>query len=166
MKQKTLIIIGVVIVFILLFAWIYLLFFGTPQDPKQVFSDLGFGGEEETGIVIPPPIEEPLPETPAERPKLRQLTTRPVVGFVEVQATTTDPVTVYYAEAGTGHIYEVDPLSGNEKRISNTTIAEASYATFSPLGDYVAVRSGHDRRANSITLGTLNKTDGSLDTEP
>lgn len=163
MKQKTLIIAGIVIVFILLFVWVYLLFFAKPPAPNPVFTDLGLGGVDDTGIVIAPtdPIEEPIVTAEA---KLRQLTTKPVIGFVEIPAATTSPLTVYYAEAGTGHIYQIDPLSGDEKRLSNTTIAEASEATFSPSGQYVAIRSGDERTPDSINLGKLNLEMSGLET--
>lgn len=165
MKQKTLIIGGIIIILILLFVWVYLLFFSTPKDPSQVFTDLGIGGGEETGIVIPPE-EDPIDTTVTNGlSKLRQLTTKPVAGFVEIPATNTIPAYVYYTEAGTGHIYKIDPMSGNEERVSNTTIAEASYASFSPSGNYVAIRSSNDKRSEDITVGKLDLETGSLVTE-
>lgn len=166
MKQSTFIVLGALVILVLVGAWVYLLFFGTPKDAGQIFTDLGLGGEEDGGVVVPP---EPVVEEPVvnmDRPRLRQLTTRPVVGFTEVQATSTDPIVVYYAEAGTGHIYTIRLDSGEENRISNTTIAEASEASFSPMGDAVAVRSKNDTRSGSLTVGTFDTSAGNLKTIP
>jgi len=164
MKQSTFIILGVIVILVLVGAWAYLLFSGTPKDANQIFTDLGLGGEEDSGIVIAP---EPKPEEPVvnmDRPRLRQLTTKPVVGFAEVQATTSDPVVVYYAEAGTGHVYTIRLDSGEETRLSNTTVDKASFASFSPKGDAVAIRSHNDKRTSELTVGTFDQGSGGLKT--
>lgn len=163
MKQKTFIIGAIIVVVILLAAFAYLLIFGTPKNPDDIFNDLGLAGEEEGGaIVAPPVVEEPVVNM--NRPRLRQLTTKPVIGFTEVAATAAKPIAVQYVEAGTGHIYTIDLTSGKEERISNTTIAEASVASFSPNGDWVAIKAKNDRRATNLTIGTLASSTTNLQT--
>lgn len=157
MNNKTLIAAGVIVIILLLAVWVYLMFFGTPKNPDDIFTDLGFGGGTDSGVVtIPPPPEEPEePVVNVDRPRLRQLTTKPVIGFVEVQATTTDPILVLYTEAGTGHVYEINLTTGEENRISNTTVAEAAEAAFSPDGRTVAIRAFNHRRAGDLFVNSL-----------
>lgn len=161
MKQKTYIIIGLIIVLLLLAVWLFMLF--SPKTPAELWNDFNLNGEEDPTITIPPPpVVEEEPVVNMERPRLRQLTTRPVIGFKEVQPATTSLPVMYYAEAGTGHIYTIDIASGKEERISNTTIPEANYASFSPSGSYVAVRAKNDRRANSFAWSALSTTSSGL----
>ncbi len=163
MKQSTYLIISLVVALLLIAVWVYLLFFSTPKDPKDVWNNFGLGGDEDIGIIIPPPIvdaEEPVVNL--DRHRLRQLTTKPVIGFTEVMTATTTPPVLYYAEAGTGHIFTINLKTGAEERISNTTVAEASYAAFSPQGTLVALRSKNDRRANSFAWQRLGTTTSPL----
>ncbi len=155
MKQGTTIVIGFIIIIILVTIWVYLLFFGTPKDPDEVFSNFNLGGEETGGTTTSPIVEPEPPVVNMERPRLRQLTTRPVIGFIETQVATSAPIYIRYVETGTGHIYNINLTSGEEERISNTTVAEASLATFSPDGTTVAIRPRNDRRANELTVGTI-----------
>ncbi len=165
MKQTTFIVLGALVILVLIGAWVYVLISGSPKEGGQFFTDLGLGGEEDTGIVIAPePVAPEEPVVNMDRPRLRQLTTKPVIGFTEVQATTSDPVVVYYAEAGTGHVYTIRLDSGEETRISNTTVdgGEASMASFSPGGDAVAIRSHNDKRSGKLTVGNFDRAAGSL----
>jgi hypothetical protein len=156
MKTKLLIIIAIALVSLLTAVFLYLLFFGAPKNPNDVFTDLGLAGEEDGGTVVPPtPVVEETPVVNMERPRLRQLTTKPVIGFTEVTSSTS-PYTLYYAEAGTGHIFSINLDSGVEERISNTTIAEANFASFSPDGRHVVLRSRNERRTSPLTIGTLD----------
>ena len=141
MNKQVFIIIGSVIVLILLAVWVYLLFFGTADTADDVFANLGLNGEEDTTIVVAPIVEEEQPLVNMERPKLRQLTTKPVAGFNEVQHTASSTPVLYYAEMGTGHIYTINLQSGEEVRISGTTIAQANEALFSHDGATVAIAS-------------------------
>jgi len=163
MKQKFYIILALAFILLLLAIFIYLFVFGTPktEEVNPVFNDLGMAGQADNSFVLSP--EPNLNGETAgniERPRLRQLTTKPVVGFVEVQATATDPVSILYAEGGTGHIYQIDFLSGVETRISNTTIAEASFASFSPSGNHVAFRSGDRRESDNVRVWQLDRSQG------
>lgn len=153
MKKYLLIAAGVLIVVLLIALWMYLLFFGTPKSVDEVFTGFGFGNET-TGDNATPPIEQA--PTPAENPvvnmnrkALRQLTTRPVIGYREIQATASSTPYVYYAEAGTGHVYSINLTSGEEVRLSGTTVAEASRADFSDDGRYIVMQSGYGRVAKT-----------------
>ena len=152
MKKTTFIIIGIVAVVTLFLMWLYLLIYGTPQSVTTVFTDFGlFGGAAEQTTPVPEPVvEAPVVDIKAE--KLRQLTTRPVAGFREYQATSSEPRFILYAEAGTGHIYQINLETGEEVRLSNTTIPNAESAVFSPDQKYVAVRSGYSTQSEVVLL--------------
>ena len=163
MKKILLITIPLIVILILIGIWAYMLLYNEPgQTNTDIFSNFNFFGDQATT-----PIDRPEPETDNEpqvnvgASPLRQLTTRPVIGFTEVFATTSQPHFVTYAEAGTGHIYQINMGSGEEVRISNTTIPNASHAVFSADGQAVAMRSGFNTNSEVI-YGTLNN-DGGLD---
>ena len=157
MKRSTFIIIGFIIIILLLAFWLYSLLYGTPQKVAEVFTNFGFGGNSSVVEVVPVATTT-VPEAPivdVVTAKLRQLTTRPVIGFREFQATTTEPKFITYAEAGTGHIYTINLTSGEEIRVSNVTIPTAETAVFSASGRFVAVRSGFTNK-NEVLLVDLN----------
>ena len=107
MKNPLLITIGLVLIVLVLGVWLYLLFFGTPDTADEVFSDLGFDiASQPVNVVAPeiPAASDTFVDTAGE--KLRQITTRPVAGFVSFFSSSTD--LVRYAERGTGHIYELN----------------------------------------------------------
>lgn len=163
MSQKTYIIIATLIIVLLLAVWLYLIVFGTPKSPGDIFNAFGPGGQDDGGQVIPaPPAPEPVVNV--ERPRLRQLTTKPVIGFTEAPASTSTPILVYYAEAGNGNIYTINPFTTEaEVRVSNTTLKEANVASFSQDGQTVAVRLDNDRRTGPLTIGTYSTTTGNYD---
>lgn len=156
MSQKNLIIIGLGVLIILLGVWVYLMFFPPEHKNDDIFTNLGENGEIDNTIVVDPIATTTQPVVNMDRPRLRQLTTRPVIGFTEVQATSTDPVVIYYAEAGTGHVYKINLTTGEETRISNTTIGEAAVASFSSDGKTVAIRARNDLRSNNLLLGSIS----------
>lgn len=121
------------------------------------------GLSSETPVEIFTPPEEAPPTVDVATTKLKQLTTKPVIGFRDFQATTTEPKFVRYAEAGTGHIYQINLESGVEERLSNTTIINAGAAEFSPNGKYVAIRSGYTNQ-NEVILLELQPTGESIRT--
>ena len=158
MSQKTYIIIATLIVVLLLAIWLYLIFFGTPKTPGDIFNPFGPAGQEDGGQVIPPPPVEP-PVVNVDRPRLRQLTTKPVIGFTEAPAATNTPILVYYAEAGSGHIYTINPFSTEpEIRVSNATAKEAVAASFSADGKTIAIRLDADRRTGAVSIGSLSSS--------
>ena len=128
MSKKILIAIGSPTILLLLGAWVYLFLFGTPESVGQALNNLN------------------SPETPFDQPivgsldttvavgnnNLAQLTTRPVAGFVLVN--TGSQPTIRYAEKGTGHIYEINVISGAEERLDGTTSANTTEAYFSKDG--------------------------------
>lgn len=156
MKKPIFLIIGGIIVVVLLAVWAYLFMFGTPKSAEDVFSDLGLQGSQDEGGFLPPIVaEEEAPVVNMERPKLRQLTTKNVAGFREVSLSTTTPALVYYVEMGTGHIFSIDLESGEEKRVSGTTIPKTYQANFSPDGEYVAIASLGNSKSMDLVLGRL-----------
>ncbi len=167
MKKNLFIIIGaIVVVGLLIAAWVYVMFFGTPRELPTIPESFNFDfGSNDVSTI---PIEQPTtfststPQLPITGQKLRQLTTRPVIGYQEVvpSGTNTSPI-LLYAEAGTGHVYSIDLVTGVEVRKSGTTILEAAEAVFSQDGRYVVYRSGYNRVGVTI-IGTLNAAEESL----
>jgi hypothetical protein len=155
MKKTTLIIIGIVAVVLLFAIWLYLLIYGTPTKVTEYFTDFSlFGGNTPATITPAPTATDTAPVTvDVKKDALRQLTTRPVIGFAEFTPTGTTTF-MRYAEAGTGHIYQINLDSGEETRLSNVTVPNAELAAFSPDGKYVAIRSGFGAN-NEIILVTL-----------
>jgi len=161
MKQKVFIIIGALVVLLLVGVWAYLLFFGTPKSADDVFAELGLSGSEDTSIVpLPEVVPEENPTVNLERPQLRQLTTKPVAGFKEVQTATNTAPLLYYVEMGTGHIFSIDLSSGEEKRLSGTTIAQATRAEISNDGTLVAIASPTNSKNLNLVLGNLSTSTG------
>ena len=156
MKKPIFIIISAVIVVTLALIWAYLLFFGTPQSAQDVFSDLNLGGEKDTSIVEQIPVEVEIPVVNVERPALRQLTTKVVAGFREIEGT--DSPTIYYSEKGTGHIYSIDLTTGEEVRISGTTVPGVYTSSISPNGDYVAMGIKSNTKNTPLVLGRLSSS--------
>lgn len=157
MSQKTYIIIATLVIVLLLAVWLYLIVFGTPKNPGDIFNPFGPQGQQDDGqVILPEPVAPPVVNI--DRPRLRQLTTKPVIGFTEAPAATTSPILIYYAEAGNGNIYTLNPFTTEEeRRLSNTTLKEASAASFSTDGKTVAVRLENDRRVGELSIGNLNE---------
>jgi hypothetical protein len=165
MDKKLFFVIGsIVVVLILAAVWGYLLFFGPPSVSPIRFSDLELGDTTDSSIaeepVTEPQIEPVVDVTSAE--KLRQLTTRPVIGFRSVQQSTSSPHLMYFVEAGTGHVYSIDLQTGEEVRRSGTTVAMASEAAISPDGSVVVVRGGQGTRA-PVQVGQYSSTTNSYE---
>jgi hypothetical protein len=143
MKRSLFIISGVILVVVLIIVWIYVLFIGTPTSVDEQFSDFSLGDTTDTSYEESTTPQEP--ETVVDmnaNQRLRQLTTRPVAGFTEIQISTSSPIEVRYVEIGTGHVYSINSDTGAEKRISATTIPSAQKAVFSKDGRFVMIESG------------------------
>lgn len=153
MNRPLIITIGIAILLLILGIWLYLFLFGTPDDSGEVFANLGFtpGGQQTT--ITPPedsaPIEALVDTTTG---KLRQLTTRPVAGFMAT--TTATGEAVRYAERGTGHVYEIDLATGVETIISRTTIPQTAEAVFAPNATAVALTAYANYSSQSM-VGTI-----------
>ncbi len=162
MKQQIFIIAGALIVLFLILVWAYLLFFGTPQTADDVFAELGLSGSEDTTYIPPVIVEEELPAAVEAQRKLRQLTTKPVAGFREISLSTSTPAKVMYVEKGTGHVFTINPSTGEEVRVSGTTVAEASEAAISVGGDFVAIASNGNTKSKTMVVGEISTTSESL----
>lgn len=170
MKKSVFIIIGGLIVTILVAVWGYLFFFGSPESVDEVYSDLGLQGEVDTSTPIELVAEEV--ETPVvnlEQKKLRQLTTKQVAGFSEVGVSTSTPGSVYYVEMGTGHIFSINLTSGEEVRVSGTTVPKAYKADITPDGRFAAIATLNNTKdmelfllemgtSSTLTLEEIGKT--------
>ena len=159
MKKTYLIIGGVSAVLLLLAIWVYLLIYGTPKPVEQFFTDFSFSGTADNTIPIAEIPIETAPQVDTTTAQLRQLTTRPVIGMGEYIDTTIEPKIAFirYAEAGTGHVYSINITTGEETRLSNTTIPGASRAMFSPSGKYVAITAGYTNQP-TVTIVTIGNT--------
>lgn len=142
MKKPLLITLGITLILLILALWGYLMFFGTPESSQEVFSDLGFDiTERPVTIREETPDNSPATLVDTQGEALRQLTTRPTAGFTTFFSSSTQSDMVRYAEQGTGHIYEINLTTGEERRVSGTTIPRVTEAQFSDDGTYVALTS-------------------------
>lgn len=141
MKRPLIIIIGVVLVFILIGAWMYVLFFMESND-NNTYADLNFENSTEDIIEAENMKQEEPVVNVNDLSRLRQLTTTPVAGFQEVMKNSSSTPTVYYISAGTGHIFSINLETGEEKRVSGTTIPSTESGVITPDGQYALVQSG------------------------
>jgi hypothetical protein len=162
MKKSFFIIFGISIILILVAVWVYLLFFAKTEDNLGLFNNF-FKGDAEVVEVEPlpiAPVEENLPVN-LERPPLRQLTTRPVAGFNEVVGEG-DTLEIYFVEQGTGHLYSINLDSGEERRLSGTTVVQAQEAYISSDGNTVAIVSHTNTKNKNLSLFRLDRENSSL----
>lgn len=174
MNRNIFLILSAVTVIILLSIWVYLLFFSNtaPQTQQPVQGsgsynefDLGSdaaspsnqgGDDSEQNTTIDDNPNNYDPEI------LRQLTNRQVVGYNEVLYAST--TALYFMESGVGHIYSINLQTGEEKRISATTIPDARQAAFSSDGKYFAVKIGEDTGPNNVLFGKINHGSTTVET--
>ncbi len=151
MNRPLFIIIGSVVILILLLVWVYVLFL---RDDSTSNNDTGNSGIfsnldlEDTSLDSDEITNGDGSENNGsstteseERKKLRQLTTKQVSGFSEINASTSD--VAYFIEAGVGHIYEVDIFTGQEKRISATTFPDTYIGDIDSNGEYFVIQTGY-----------------------
>jgi hypothetical protein len=164
MKRPLLIIIGIILVLLLVAVWVYILFFKTPTADSPTFADLTFG--DTTDSTYTPSDnntagEQPLVDvTGTER--LRQLTTRPVIGYQDIRKSASSTPRVYYVESGVGHIFSINLTTGEEKRVSGTTIPSAQRAAITPNGRFIMLQSGSGNNAEFV-VGEISSTSESID---
>ncbi len=160
MNRPIIITAGIAILLVVLGVWVYLVFFGAPKSSGEVFTNLGFNLPSQGTTIQPPPNTgapiEDLIDT--KTGSLRQLTTRPVAGFMAT--TTPEGEKIRYVERGTGHVYEIALKTGVENIISRTTIPQAAVAVFNTNATLVAVTSYQDY-AKTTFVGSLKN--GSLE---
>jgi len=144
MKRSLLIILGVLLVLILVGIWVYVLLTGsTNNTSNNQFNEFGFGDTTDPNAINAIQQTEPEPVVNVgSGKKLQQLTTKRVVGYTEVNTSTTTNPRVHYVEAGTGHIYSIDLVTGEEDRVSATTIPLATAAALTPNGAHVMMQAG------------------------
>ena len=145
-NKKYLIIIGIVAGLIILGLVLFLILRPTTPAPGTEAGGAfpAGGGKIPAGATTASGLTNPPPTIQAgqERP-LVQLTQKAVSGatFIEkIQADKTKTGLVRYFEKATGHIYDIDPLTGTAARISNTTIPNIFEVYWSPAGDKAVIR--------------------------
>lgn len=146
MNKPLIVTIAVVIFLLALGSWVYLFFFGAPQNPDEFFTDLGITLDEQAVVPVTNSEKEPTEQLAidvASNP-LQQLTVRPVAGFVGV-----DTNQIRYVEQGTGHVYELNLNSGEEVRLSNTTLPQITNAVFNTTGEQVILQTANN---NQLTI--------------
>jgi hypothetical protein len=152
--KKFLIIFGIILILIFGAVIAYVLLYGAPKNVDEIFANLTEAPDEvfvgdETDTTID--VEDPTDTEEGnfdERTRLYPLTTRPVAGATFIDGG------VRYVERGTGHIYEIDLLGGEERIVSGTTLTRTIRATFSPSGDHVALVTESESGLETV-LGTL-----------
>jgi len=160
MKKSLFIILGILIIFILLAIWAYLLFFAKSEDNIALFNNF-FDGEEVEILPLPDILPEETLPVDLERPSIRQLTLRPVAGFNEV-VDTDGNLEIYFVEMGTGHLYSINLQSGEEQRLSGTTVVQARDAHISRDGNTVAIVSYTNTKLKNMTIFILDRENNSL----
>ena len=167
MNRPLFIIIGSVVILILILIWVYVLFI---KDNFTNTNNTGNSGTfsnldlEDTSLDpnstdSSQDNDELLSSTTdtGERKKLRQLTTKRVVGFSEINASTSD--VAYFIEAGVGHMYEVDIFTGQERRISATTFPDTYSGEMSTDGKFFVLQTGYtanrETHVGSIDVSAL-----------
>ncbi|MCA9360429.1 hypothetical protein KC730_00890 [Candidatus Kaiserbacteria bacterium] len=141
MKRTLIIVLGILLVLILVGIWMYILFFSVSKP--DVYTDLNF--ENTTDVIDVGVVSEQKNESivdVADQSRLRQLTTSQVAGYQEVIKDASSSPEVYYVKSGTGYVYSIDLETGEEKRISGTTIPETEKAAITPDGKFILVQSG------------------------
>lgn len=143
MKRPLFIIIGTILVIVLLVIWLYVLFYGSPENSPDNFSLFNFKDTTDLNIDTATTTnqENPLVDTTGNEP-LRQLTTKPVAGRQELNSENSSTTLVMFIEAGTGHIFQIDLVTGEEKRVSGTTIQKTWAGAITPDGQYALIQSG------------------------
>lgn len=151
MKKTILIAVGALLIIIMVAIWLYLFIFGKPESSEQIFTNLGFTNETDTVSpgtgVNTTPTENAMGDT-GRSSHITQITNRPVAGAFIADND------VRFVEQGTGHIYEINIQSGDEKIISGTTIPQTMHAVFSPHGTGVAITSYTTNNARTV-IGTI-----------
>ncbi|MCA9357394.1 hypothetical protein H6784_03815 [Candidatus Nomurabacteria bacterium] len=165
MKRTVFIVIGVVLIIILVAIWIWVLFFGTPKNVDEVFGDLSIGDTTDTSIINEEPTLDNEPTVNVSTSKrLRQLTTKPIIGYREVMKNASSTPVVYYIEAGTGHVFSINLTSGEEERVSATTFPSSQKGSITLDGEYVMIQSGSgfSSEYNIKKLDSASSSDSSV----
>lgn len=159
MRKPILIIVALIIVLLLIFLWVYLLFFRT-ANPEPVgetgFPEIPTTFPDSGGIATTTPENVTDTATPlvdvTDGKRLRQLTTRPVAGFVELFTTSSTTPVIRYAEAGTGIVFDIDMSTGLERTVTDYVQTQNHLVVFSPSGNQSLLQTSFGR-STITTLG-------------
>jgi hypothetical protein len=153
--KRVFFIIGIIIIVILIGVLVFLLF-ASDQQKKDIFSAFNFK-DTSAGVVVDNIIKTILPDPKAKLDPLRQLSLKRVIGATEITGTSTSSSSpmVFFAEAGTGHIYSMDVNSGQENRVSNITVPTAQLASISSDGSYAAIATNASANGRKVTILNL-----------
>ena len=121
MNKPLIITIAIGVLLLALGSWVYLFLFGAPQTPDEVFTDLGITPTSDENIPLNATGTTELPALDLTGAAFQQLTLRPVAGYVPRSANQ-----VVYMEKGTGHLFSIDTSTGQQTRLTNTTIPVAT----------------------------------------
>jgi hypothetical protein len=163
MQKKFFYLLSGLTVLLLIAAWLYLFLNNNPDMAEDVFSDFGNEGESLPPLVDSTPENNSSNNVNLERSKLRQLTTKQVAGFKEVQVNASSTPGVHYVERGTGHVYSIDLTTGEEVRLSATTFAGADSAHISNDGVFVGISTISNKKTQEVSFGSLSTTTNSID---
>lgn len=169
MNRKVLIIVGSAIVLFLLGIWIYMLFFSTPTNEQGgetsgIFSnfnlnDTGSRNDGSTDATNSDSQNNPGGIVDLTTPKkLRQLTTKNVAGYSEVEKASS--TAVYFVESGLGHVYEIDFETGEERRLSGVTIPASTDASIRSDGEYFVIKI-QDKNYTDLAIGHFDSSSSS-----
>jgi hypothetical protein len=156
MKRTYFFIVGGVIILVLIGFWAYSFLYGSPTNDGSIFTNLGIFGQDNNEPIYTPPVIDEAPIVDVATEQLRQLTTKPVIGARIIDKAST--TVIRYVEAGTGHIFDIDIITGQEERTSPISVPAAEKAVISPNGSYVAIRSGFGNEG-LVTLINLSTID-------
>ena len=153
--KRLLFIIGIVIIIILTGILLFLLFASDSQK-KDIFNAFNIGNTTTGDTTLDGIIDSIIPGDNTKLAALRQLTIKRVAGAIEIKPTgsSTEPI-IYYAEAGTGHVYSLNIINGQENRLSNITIPTAQKAALSSDGKYAVIATDSNAEGRTITIVTL-----------
>lgn len=166
--KKVLIIILIIIVLVLIGVWGYLMLYGVPEELPSFTDVLDNTSEPVTPGNFPDPVVVP-DETFDDAPQnaeiigvLSRLTERQVAGAVFTSENGTE--SVRYAERGTGHIYEIDAATGQEERVTITTIPRTTRVVFAPSGNRAVFTIEANGLQNESFIGTVVRDDAGSNT--
>ena len=139
---------GVIILGLIGF-WLYSFLYGSPNNATPQFANFDLFGNETVVPEVVPPVTIAPPVVDVALAKLRQLTTKPVIGMrIIVRG---NNLLMRYVEAGTGQVFDISLKNGMETRVSPISIPVASEAIISDSGEYIAVRSS-EQSGNEVVL--------------
>ncbi len=151
MKKTIFITIGILILLLIVGVWGYLFLYGAPKNSSEVFTNFGFGGNENAPeINTNSTVDVQTTTNEGSRQKLKQLTTGPVAGATFITGG------IRYVEQGTGHVYDIDLTSGTESLINGTTLPQSADAVFAKDGSHVAI-TAYTPSGNRTILQKLEK---------